>query len=198
MRTHHILLTIAVFILAFGGAQAGQWDDAIQFLAANGPPNSGVTNLALVPQSVVCPGNSVAPEFGVSSAPISAFLPCHSGGATVTIDIDQFARQGDVLALQAQQTRLMADLAQTNQALHTAMLRSDQGVAMSMAMAGTTDLQTDEHFAVSANWGTYQGQNGAAFGVAYRVADHLSVNGGFAGSLNGGAMGGRAGIRFGW
>jgi hypothetical protein len=69
---------------------------------------------------------------------------------------------------------------------------------MSMAMAGTAELQTDEHFAISANWGTFQGQNGGAVGVALRVADHVSINGGFAGSLNGGSVGGRAGIRFGW
>jgi len=74
----------------------------------------------------------------------------------------------------------------------------DRGVAMSLAMAGVGDLQSDEHIAFSGNWGTFQGENGGAVGAAYRLTEHVSVNAGFAGSFSGGTYGGRAGIRIGW
>ncbi len=69
---------------------------------------------------------------------------------------------------------------------------------MSLAMAGVAYLQADEHIAFSGNWGTFQGQNGGAVGVAYRLSEHISVNAGFAGSFDGGTYGGRAGFRVGW
>jgi autotransporter adhesin len=192
-------IIFGILALAFSEtvAHAGQWDDAIQWEDVNlrqvfYPTGSPTTNIAIAAQGEGC-GTHVFAEFAIGGI----YASCDGGGA-LTIDINQFARQGDVLALQLQVANFTTAMGQINQNLHMIAQRSDQGIAMSLAMAGVADLQTDEHFAVSANWGTFRGQNSAAFGVAYRVADHVSVSGGLVGSLNGGSLGGRAGIRFGW
>jgi hypothetical protein len=75
---------------------------------------------------------------------------------------------------------------------------NERGVSMAFALSGIGDLASDEHVAVGFNWGTFQGQNSLAAGVAVRAADHLSFNAGFAGDLSGGNVGGRAGVRFAW
>jgi hypothetical protein len=73
-----------------------------------------------------------------------------------------------------------------------------QGIASALAMSGSGDLSSDENYAVSANWGTFGGQNAFAGSFAIRAADHLTFSGGIAAGVNGGPVGGRAGLRFGW
>ena len=75
---------------------------------------------------------------------------------------------------------------------------NERGVSMAIALSGVGDLSIDEHFAASVNWGTFQGQNSLAAGVAIRAADHVSFNAGISGDLSGGNVGGRAGVRFAW
>jgi autotransporter adhesin len=75
---------------------------------------------------------------------------------------------------------------------------TEEGVAMALAMAGGAMLYPEEDFAFSANWGTFAGRHGVAFGFAARGDEHWSVNAGLAAGLNEGAVGGRAGVRYGW
>jgi hypothetical protein len=73
-----------------------------------------------------------------------------------------------------------------------------EGVAIALAMAGTPVVMPRERFAMSANWGTFEGSNGFAGALAVRVTDNIQVNGGLGVGADQGSVGGRAGIRFGW
>jgi hypothetical protein len=59
-------------------------------------------------------------------------------------------------------------------------------------------LQPDEKFAISGNWGTFEGENGLAAGFAARINENIEFNGGVAAGTNEGTVGGRAGFRVGW
>jgi hypothetical protein len=72
------------------------------------------------------------------------------------------------------------------------------GTSMAFAMSGVPWLERHEKFAVSANWGTFQGTNGLALNAALRLSTNVQANGGIAYGANGGGVGGRAGMRFGW
>jgi autotransporter adhesin len=88
-----------------------------------------------------------------------------------------------------------------NARLDNLSVRSDKaftGVAMAFAMAGVPTLMPNERFAVSMNWGTFQGSNGLALNAAYRLEDRVQLNAGFAYGANQNQFGGRAGVRVGW
>jgi YadA-like protein len=69
---------------------------------------------------------------------------------------------------------------------------------MAFAMAGTPTLLQSETFAMSGNWGTYEGQNGLAVNAAVRLATNVQLNGGVAFGLDDNLAGGRVGVRVGW
>ncbi|MEM8987787.1 MAG: YadA-like family protein [Pseudomonadota bacterium] len=74
----------------------------------------------------------------------------------------------------------------------------NDGVAISMALAGSTWLQQNESFAVTANVGTYDGSNSVAFSAAGRLSNKASFNAAIGVADGSGRYGARAGVRFGW
>jgi autotransporter adhesin len=93
------------------------------------------------------------------------------------------------------------NLTQINTRLNSVSNRTDkalEGVAMAFAMAGTPTLLQSETFAMSGNWGTYEGENGLAMNAAVRLAKNVQLNGGVAWGLNNDTAGGRVGVRVGW
>ena len=72
------------------------------------------------------------------------------------------------------------------------------GIAMAFAMAGVPTLLPNEKFAVTANWGTFEGANGLALDAAVRITDNVQLNGGIGYGPNEHIAGGRVGLRFGW
>jgi hypothetical protein len=72
-----------------------------------------------------------------------------------------------------------------------------EGIAMAFAM-DAPDLQAGETFAVSGNWGTFEGDHAIAAGFAARLAPNVTFNGGIAAGSGEGTLGGKAGLRFGW
>ncbi|NNU16139.1 YadA C-terminal domain-containing protein [Parvularcula sp. ZS-1/3] len=78
------------------------------------------------------------------------------------------------------------------------ILELNDAVAISMAMSGSTWLQQNEKFAVSANWGTFGGSNGMAFSAAGRINKKTSFNAALGVTDRTGQVGARAGVRFGW
>ena len=48
------------------------------------------------------------------------------------------------------------------------------------------------------NWGNFESSNGFALNAAFRLYDHVQVNGGLGYGSNQNLVGGRAGLRFGW
>ncbi len=69
---------------------------------------------------------------------------------------------------------------------------------MAFAMAGAPTLTNGEHFAMTGNWGTFEGQNGLAMNAAFRLASHVQLNGGVAYGVGEDLAGGRVGVRVGW
>jgi autotransporter adhesin len=74
--------------------------------------------------------------------------------------------------------------------------KNTEGVAIALAMAGVPTLTASEKFAMSANWGTFEGENGFAAGGAVRLDSNVQINGGI--GFGGETVGGRAGVRIGW
>jgi hypothetical protein len=72
------------------------------------------------------------------------------------------------------------------------------GVAMAFAMAGTPGLMPHEKFAISMNYGTFEGRHGVAFNTALRLHDNVQFTAGVGYGVNDRLVGGRAGLRFGW
>jgi len=65
-------------------------------------------------------------------------------------------------------------------------------------MAGVPTLLQSETFAMSGNWGTFEGENGLAVNAAVRLAKNVQLNGGVAWGLDQDIAGGRLGVRVGW
>ncbi len=86
-------------------------------------------------------------------------------------------------------------------ALQNDVGRNTEGVAMAMALSGVSNiLPIDTNYSVSANWGTFGGENAMAFGGTARLYKNTFVNAGGAVGMSGtGANGGgRAGVIFAW
>jgi len=64
--------------------------------------------------------------------------------------------------------------------------RALNGTSMAFAMAGVPWLERGERFAVSANWGTFQGTNGLALNAALRLSTNVQGTAGVAYGANGG------------
>jgi trimeric autotransporter adhesin len=82
--------------------------------------------------------------------------------------------------------------------LNNRIRQTTEGVALAMAMAGVPTLMPVESFAVTANWGTFEGEHGLAAGFALRIDKNVQFNGGIAYGPSENTVGGRAGIRIGW
>jgi len=76
--------------------------------------------------------------------------------------------------------------------------KANAGVAMAFAFAGVPTLLPTERFAISGNWGIFEGQNGLAFNAAMRISNNVQLNGGVAYGTSQSIAGGRVGVRVGW
>ena len=189
MRARFVSILSTITLLVSTHTQAQQWNGAFATLSADPTWQNVLDNpMGLPAKEAFLSGIATSCTAGPSVITATGINTCPNEiEAQVEINLNQFARQSDLQALQTQMNAVQSD-----------SIRQNKGIAMSLAMAGVAYLQPDEHIAFSGNWGTFQGQNGGALGVAYRLSDHISVNGGFAASFDGGAYGGRAGFRIGW
>lgn len=114
---------------------------------------------------------------------------------SVSVPISTFANS----SLVSQQfASVQTQLNQISKQLQDSMRSADQGTAMAIAMSGAAFLLPDETVAFAPNAGLYNGQTALGISGSYRIADHVSLNGGFAAAPAGGRVAGRAGFRFGW
>lgn len=211
-----IIVAVAATIAA-EQVSAQQWDDAIQWDQQNVtapyfPSAVPLSDASILVAGASCPVGEPLPTFtapNIGPHPSGYSNTSCVGGGGLNINLNEFARQSDLMTTDTQLSNLTADLnqlsdsvatelSQLNKNLRAASQHADEGTAMAFAMSGTPELQENEHIAFSGNVGAFQSQTGGAVGVAYRLADHVSVNAGFARSFRGSASGGRVGIRFGW
>jgi hypothetical protein len=143
----------------------------------------------------VAPGITSAASKAAQSGPLE-IVTSDAGGhlATNTAAGLGLASLTDINAINAQlggiNTRINDLDGRTTKALN--------GVSMAFAMGGTPWLLPTERFAVSMDWGTFQGTNAVALNTALRLGTNVQANGGLAYGANGGGAGGRAGVRVGW
>jgi autotransporter adhesin len=98
-------------------------------------------------------------------------------------------------------TEIKKEVNQLNRRINSLSGRTDkamEGVAMAFAMAGAPSLLQSETFAMSGNWGTFEGENGLAMNAAFRLGKNTQLNGGVAWGLGENLAGGRLGVRVGW
>jgi autotransporter adhesin len=116
-----------------------------------------------------------------------------AGGNLATMDIAALAGGGtDLTEINSRLDQHDSKLDQHDRKIE----KNTEGIAIALAMAGVPTLTQSETFAMSANWGTFEGENGFAAGGALRVGQNMQVNGGL--GFGGEAVGGRAGVRLGW
>lgn len=77
------------------------------------------------------------------------------------------------------------------------MKQSFEGTAIAIAMGGSS-LPSDKRFAVSANVGTFHGQNAVGANLQVRANDYLVLNGGVGAGFAQGGVGGRVGATLAW
>ncbi|HWX55008.1 MAG TPA: hypothetical protein VN176_10510, partial [Verrucomicrobiae bacterium] len=108
------------------------------------------------------------------------FGPTGAGGVTSALPFDPTA------------TNLRLDL------LSRQIGKAYTGTAMAFAMSASPTLLPGKKFALSANWGTFQGENGGAMSGAIRIFKDMQLNGAWAYGFRENMSGGRAGLSYQW
>jgi len=104
------------------------------------------------------------------------------------------ASTGDIAGINSQIASINSELSD-----HDARIRkATEGVAMAFAMAGVPTVLPGENFAMTANWGNFEGENGFAAGAAMRLGPNFQLNAGTAAGSSGHTFGSRVGARIGW
>ena len=75
--------------------------------------------------------------------------------------------------------------------------RGYESTAVALAMGGAA-LPDNKRYAVSANWGTFCGENALAATAAFRLNEFAYAHGGIGLGTSRGGVGGRAGVTFAW
>lgn len=87
----------------------------------------------------------------------------------------------------------------TFQSLRNDVSENEEGVAMAIALGGGASILPDgKNFAVSSNWGTFNGSNAMGFSSCARVLDNLYGNTAIGVGTGQGTVGARAGFSFAW
>ncbi|MDR3463637.1 MAG: hypothetical protein P4L76_15105 [Beijerinckiaceae bacterium] len=126
---------------------------------------------------------------GIASA---ASLAAQSG-ATKFVTTDA----GGNLASSAYGPNDIASLNSNVAALQSSVRRAYEGTAIAIALAGSA-LPADKLYAISANYGTFRGENGFGAVGQLRISDNVIASGGIGAGLARGGVGGRAGVTVAW
>ncbi|CDX52988.1 hypothetical protein MPL1032_160127 [Mesorhizobium plurifarium] len=102
----------------------------------------------------------------------------------------------DIASLDNRVTGLEASLGEGLARLDGRIDRAFEGAAMAMAMAAPA-MPSDKNYALSINWGGFEGKNAFAGTAQARVSESFMIHGGI-GVGSSGTMGGRAGLTYAW
>jgi hypothetical protein len=135
------------------------------------------------------PGITSAASLAAQTGPLSV-VTTDANGNLAAVPTNSFASSGSVAALSSQVTDLQNTVA-------TLQHRAYEGTAVAIAMA-TTALPDNKRFAVTANFGTFRGENAFAASAAVRINEFLVANAAIGTGLARGGVGGRVGATFAW
>jgi hypothetical protein len=179
---------------------------------------AGVSSIALGQGANATPSNSVAIGQGVTTTRVnqvligtvtntytapgitSAASLAAQTGATKFVATDAAGNlassaygPSDVAGLANGINALSANVA----ALQQSVRRSYEGTAIAIALGGAA-LPDNKRYAISANYGTFRGENGFGATAQVRINEYLVVSGGAGVGLARGGVGGRVGATFAW
>ena len=142
---------------------------------------------------------SLSNTYTLPGLPLAASNAAQSG-ATKVVTTDGFGNLGTMpfTSLGLASASDLATLSVSVDQLSRRVSKANTGVAMAFAMAGVPTLLPNEKFAFTTNWGTFQGENGAALSGAVRIYRNVQLQGSFAYGLRENMAGGHAGLRFGF
>jgi surface antigen len=138
------------------------------------------------------PGITSAASLAAQTGP-SSVVTTDANGNLAAAPTSGFATAGSVAALDGRVTNLENSVA----ILQRDVRRGYEGTAVAIAM-GTTALPDNKRFAVTANFGTFRGENAFGASAAVRVTDFLVANAAVGTGLARGGVGGRVGATFAW
>lgn len=204
MLRYAFLVLACAFVFFRGSASAAQWDDALAFSDSLGtnpfnPTGATATDQAILSGSIHCPTGTSIPSFNlalVTSLPSGCF-----DTNPIAINLNEFARQGDLVSLAgqamanangllslqgdlnafktsttAQLNAINAQIVQMNLAVAKANKNAWIGSALASSLVNISpaDGQTNR-FGV--NFATAQGQSAVGFNYTH-VAGPLDFNAG--------------------
>ncbi|HKF22160.1 MAG TPA: YadA-like family protein [Candidatus Angelobacter sp.] len=123
----------------------------------------------------------------------SAASKAAQSGPTQVVTTDAFGNLGTT----APSTLGLASGADLS-ALTRQVRKSYTGISMAFALAGVPTLLPGKKFALSANWGTFENENGAALSGVMRVYRDMQLNASFAYGFRDNVPGGRIGVSYQW
>jgi trimeric autotransporter adhesin len=159
---------------------------AIGYLATAGAPNQ--VALGNATNTYRAAGITSAASLASQVGPTS-FVTTDSAGHLATANFSPT----DVSSLNSSVGALQQNVAVLQQGVRQAF----EGTAIAIAMGGAA-LPSDKKFAVSANWGTFRGENAMSLGAQLRLSQNVVLNGGVAAGLAQGGVGGRGGVTVAW
>jgi hypothetical protein len=139
-------------------------------------------------QTYTMPGLTSAASLAAQSGPTRFVTTDLNGNLAAT----GFGPQ-DIAGLSANVSSLNQSVADLQHGLQ----RSYEGTAIAIALGGAA-LPSDKRYAVSVNWGTFRGQNGAGVSALLRLNSNAVFNAGVGAGFAQGGVGGRAGLTFAW
>jgi trimeric autotransporter adhesin len=186
--------------LGFGSRATFANSTAVGAGAVTTAPNQMVFGTAS--NTYVAPGITSAASLAAQSGPAN-FVTSDAGGhlavsnfgpSTITNITNNLASLNQSVAgISANLVGLNANVAN----LQHDVLRAFEGTAIAVAMGGQP-LPWDKRFAITVNWGTFEGQNAMGVLAQYRINDNWVLNGAVGAGFTQGGVAGRAGVTFAW
>jgi hypothetical protein len=137
-------------------------------------------------------GITSAASLGAQSGPVS-LVTTDAAGNLATLSTSNIASVAALSALDGRVTNLETSV----RSLNADMRKAFEGSAVAIAMGGAA-LPDNKRFAISANWGTFSGENAFGGMAQIRLTDHFVANAALGAGFARGGVGGRVGGTLAW
>jgi hypothetical protein len=137
-------------------------------------------------------GITSAASLAAQTGPVS-LVTTDGAGNLATLNAGSLASATTVAALDGRVTNLENNVKQLN----TDVRKAFEGTAVAIAMGGSA-LPDNKKFAISANWGTFSGENAFGGMAQMRLSENFVANAAVGAGFSRGGIGGRVGGTFAW
>jgi trimeric autotransporter adhesin len=137
-------------------------------------------------------GVTSAASLAAQTGPVS-FVTTDTAGNLAALSMSSIASASSVAALDGRVTNLESNVRTLNYDVRKAF----EGAAVAIAMGGAA-LPDNKKFAISANWGTFSGENAFGGMAQMRISNNFVANAAVGTGFTRGGVGGRVGGTFAW